>query len=458
MTFTYSPLLTDQYQLVMAYCDWQAGIAERQAVFHLSYRKLPSQSDFIVTTGLQLAIEFLNNFKFSDDDIAYLQSLTNGQGQLFSSEFLQYLRALRFTCDVDAIPEGNLIFPHEPVLRITGPILQCQLLETPLLNFFNFSSLIATKAAKVCLAAENDTVIEFGLRRAQGPNGGLTASRSAYIGGCHATSNTLAGKIYDLPIQGTQAHSWIMAFDSEIEAFRSFANAMGNNTVLLVDTYHSINGIKNAIEIGLQLKKQGKELAGIRLDSGNLLELSKVARQLLDNAGLTNTKIVASGDLDEYIIKDLKQQHAPIDSWGVGTRLVTAYDHPALNGIYKLTAIQNDQGNWNYKMKISDDLSKSTLPGIQQIKRYQNQKDLVYDISLNEKLPADGKDLLVPIFRQGKCVYSSPTIHEIRQFCLQEVHQFNKLGVNPYPVELSSKLKEMREQLIEDYKLKKCSR
>jgi nicotinate phosphoribosyltransferase len=455
MICNYSPLLTDQYQFVMAYCDWQAGIAERKAVFHLSYRKLPPQSEFIITAGLQLAIEFLNNFRFSDDDIAYLKSLTNGEGQLFPSDFLEYLRKLRFTCDIAAIPEGNLIFPHEPVLRITGPILQCQLLETPLLNFFNFSSLVASKAAKVCLAAENDTVIEFGLRRAQGPDGGLTASRSAYIGGCHASSNTLAGKIYDLPIQGTQAHSWIMAFDSELEAFRSFADAMGDNTVLLVDTYHSINGIKNAIEIGLQLRKQGQELGGIRLDSGDLLELSKVARQLLDDAGLTNTKIVASGDLDEYIIKNLKQQQAPIDAWGVGTRLVTSFDYPALNGIYKLTAIQNDQGDWNYKMKISDDLSKSTLPGIQQIRRYQNQKDVVYDVTLNENLPAGGKDLLVPIFKDGHCVYSSPTVHEIRQFCLQEVHQFNKQAVKPYPVELSAKVKAMREKLISDYNLKK---
>lgn len=453
MTATYSPLLTDQYQFVMAYCDWKSNMAEQEAVFHLSYRKLPPNFEFIVAAGLAMAIEYINNFHFNDTDIEYLRSLHNGEKALFCEDFLSYLKQLKFSCDVDAVPEGNLIFGHEPILRIKGPILQCQLLETPLLNLFNFSSLIATKAARVCLAAENDTVIEYGLRRAQGPNGGVMASRSAYIGGCHATSNTLAGKMHHLPIQGTQAHSWIMAFETELEAFQAFADVMKSKTVLLVDTYNTINGINNAIIVGKQLQKEGHSLAGIRLDSGDLLELSKTARQLLNDANLTTTKIIASGDLDENIIKKLKAADAPIDAWGVGTRLVTSYDHPALNGIYKLTAIKNVKGSWDYKMKISDDVNKTTLPGIQQIKRFKNKNDLVYDVLLEPHLLSD-QDLLRPIFREGKCVYESPTINDIRDFCIKQVADFEKNGTKPYPVKISEELQKTCEKLARKFSVK----
>lgn len=436
----YTALLTDQYQLVMAHSYWKAGMAEQQATFHLSYRKLPIHSDFIVTAGLELAIEFLKNFHFSETDIAYLKTVTQGEEPLFEPEFLDYLSNLKFSCDVAAIPEGNLIFPREPVLRIQGPILQCQLLETPLLNVFNFSSLIATKAANLYQAAQSDTVIEFGLRRAQGPDGGLTASRSAYLGGCDATSNVLAGKLFNIPIQGTQAHSWIMAFPNELEAFETFAKIMGNHTVLLVDTFDTASGIKNAIKVGHQLQKQGQHLAGVRLDSGNLVELSRFAREELDKAGLTNTKIIASGDLDEHVIRELKNKKVPIDSWGVGTRLVTAHDQPALNGIYKLTAIKDAQGNPQYKMKFSDDPQKSTLPGILQVKRFENKQDVIYDELLGEDFAKGGKDLLQPIFKQGECIYQRPAIQDIRKNCIENVQQFVNESPKPYPVSVGKNL------------------
>jgi nicotinate phosphoribosyltransferase len=434
----YTPLLTDQYQLVMAYSYWKLGMAEQEAVFHLSFRTLPHNKQFIVASGLHAAIDFMQQFIFNQDDLAYLAAQQNENGPLFDPAFLTYLQQLRFTCDVDAIPEGTLVFAKEPLIRIKGPIIQGQLLETALINFINFGTLITTKAANVYQAAQGDPVIEFGLRRAQGPDGGLTASRSAYIGGCTATSNVLAGKLFGIPIQGTQAHSWIMAFPNELAAFRGFADVMADQTILLVDTYDTIQGIKNAITVGQELQKKGHHLRGIRLDSGDLLTLSQQGRQLLDAAGFTETKIIASGDLDEYIIHDLKVKQAPIDSWGVGTRLVTAYDQPSLNAIYKLSAIKNSHGTWDYKMKISNTPDKSTLPGIQQVRRYQNQKDVIYDIELDTNLVA-GEDLLQPIFRAGQLCYTLPSIDQIRAHCLESVSNFSHATI-PYPVVIAPKL------------------
>jgi nicotinate phosphoribosyltransferase len=437
----YSPLLTDQYQLVMAYNYWKLGMAQREAVFHLSFRQLPEKCDYLVSAGLESVIEFLANFQFSSSDLSYLKKLQTHHAKLFSADFLDYLEQLTFTCDLHAIPEGVLSFAKEPILRIQGSILQCQLLETPLLNFIHFATLIATKASVLYSAAQSDPIIEFGLRRAHGPDGGLTASRSAFIGGCSGTSNALAGKLFDIPIQGTQAHSWIMAFPTELEAFRSVAQVMGNATILLVDTYKTVDGIKHAIEIGHSLQKEGHELAGIRLDSGDLLALSKEARRMLDEANLPHTKIIASGDLDEDIIRYLKSQHAPIDSWGVGTRLVTSYTQPALNAIYKLAAIKNSEGNWDYKMKISDDPQKLTLPGIQQIRRYSNQRDIIYNIRSDETLPSGGSDLLQPIFCNGKLVYQTPTLHQMRETCIAQVQAFSEHAPKPYPVELGTQLR-----------------
>lgn len=431
----------------MAYGYWKLGMSEKEATFQLSFRNLPRDSDFIVAAGLQLVIDFLHNFKFTDADLVYLSSLSNGQGPLLSTNFLTYLKQLKFTCRLDAVPEGSLIFANEPILRVQGPILQCQLLETTLINLCSFSSLIATKAANICHAAKGDPIIEFGLRRAQGPDGGITASRSAYIGGCSGTSNALAGKLFDIPTHGTQAHSWIMAFDTEIRAFQQFADVMGNNTILLVDTYHTLDGIKNAIKVGHILRERGQDLVAIRLDSGDLLSLSQQARKLLDDASLRNTKIIASGDLDEFSIQELKRNAAPIDSWGVGTRLVTAYDQPAMNSIYKLTAIKNSEDSWDYKMKISDDRSKSTFPGILQVKRFQNKKDVIYDVLLGENFASPGKDLLEGIYRKGELIYIPPTIHQIREFCHEQREKFSKNAPKPYPVEIGHNLRKLMHAL-----------
>ena len=324
-------LLTDLYQLTMAYGYWKSGKAEQEAVFNLYFRKHPFQGGFTIACGLSSVIDYLNEYRIDEEDLEYIGSLTGSDGKvLFETGFLDYLRTMEFKCSVNAIPEGTVVFPNEPLLRIQGPVLQCQLLETPLLNLINFQSLIATKAARMRLVANEDSLLEFGLRRAQGPDGGMTASRAAYIGGFDATSNVLAGKLYGIPVKGTHAHSWVMSFDDELESFETYARYMPNNVTLLVDTYDSIQGVKNAIIVGNQLRERGYELGGIRLDSGDLAYLSIEARKLLDDAGFQKTNIVASNDLDEYIMDSLKIQGAKINVWGIGTKLVTAFDQPAL--------------------------------------------------------------------------------------------------------------------------------
>src|SRR3990167_8675421 len=355
MSRIYSPLLTDFYQLTMASGYWQLGMHENEAVFHLLFRKNPFNSNHALCCGLGSVTEFLDHWSFQQDDLEYLATLKNAKNlPLFSQDFLDYLATIRFTCDIDAIPEGTIVFPNEPVLRIQGPLIQCQLLETALLNILNFQTLIATKAARICLAADGDDVIEFGLRRAQGPDGALSASRAAYIGGCVATSNTLAGKLYDIPVRGTHAHSWVTAFDTESEAFAAYTKVMPNNSVLLVDTFNTIDGVQHAIEAGLQMRAQGAELSAIRLDSGDMADLSVKARRMLDEAGLKETGIIASNSLDEYLIADLKKNGAKISAWGVGTSLATAYDHPVLDGVYKMSALQKSDGSWDYKIKLSE--------------------------------------------------------------------------------------------------------
>src|SRR5436189_4643870 len=297
----FSALTTDLYEVTMACGYWNAAMAEHEAAFHATFRENPFAGQFTVACGLATAIDFLRAFHFTDAEVDYLGSQRGNDGKpLFDSRFLDYLRGLQLTCDVDAIPEGTLVFPNEPLIRIRGPIIQCQLLETALLNIFNFQSLIATKAARVCLAAENEAVIEFGLRRAQGVDGGLSAARAAYIGGCARTSNLQAGQRYRIPVSGTQAHSWIMFFETETEAFQTYAKAMPNNCVFLVDTYDSIEGVRHAIDVARQLRKDGHEMIGVRLDSGERAALSIEARRMLDEAGFANAKIVCSGDLDEF--------------------------------------------------------------------------------------------------------------------------------------------------------------
>ncbi|MCF0059755.1 nicotinate phosphoribosyltransferase [Dyadobacter sp. CY356] len=469
-------LLTDLYQLTMAYGYWKSGKAEQEAVFNLYFRKHPFQGGFTIACGLSSVIDYLNEYRIDEEDLEYIGSLTGSDGKvLFETGFLDYLRTMEFKCSVDAIPEGTVVFPNEPLLRIQGPVLQCQLLETPLLNLLNFQSLIATKAARMRLIAHDDALLEFGLRRAQGPDGGMTASRAAYIGGFDATSNVLAGKLYNIPVKGTHAHSWVMSFDNELESFETYAKYMPNNVTLLVDTYDSIQGVKNAIIVGKQLRERGYELGGIRLDSGDLAYLSIEARKLLDEAGFEKTSIVASNDLDEYIMDSLKIQGAKINVWGIGTKLVTAFDQPALGGVFKLAAIKNDSGEWDYKLKLSEQAIKVSTPGIQQVRRFKDTKGFISDMIFNIETPLSQtatmvdpydftktrsfsetvsyEDLLVPVFLKGKLVYSLPSIHETRERVEQQLTHFHKgikRFVNPhtYPVGLEKDLFDLKTDLI----------
>lgn len=462
-------LLTDLYQLTMAYGYWQNGLYDREAVFHLFYRKAPFGGEYAITAGLQLVVEYLQNLQFSVTDIQYLAGLKGADGQpLFDESFLNHLQRLDFKCDIDALPEGTICYPHQPLIRVRGPLLQAQLIETALLNLVNFSTLIATKAARVVQAAQGDTVLEFGLRRAQGIDGGLTASRAAYIGGCHATSNVLAGKLYGIPVRGTHAHSWVMVYDSELEAFAHYAEAMPNNCIFLVDTYDTEEGVKNAIRVGQQLRKRGYEMNGIRLDSGDLVALSRQARKLLDEAGFAEAKIVASDGLDEYKIAQLKEAGAQIDVWGVGTKLATAYEQAALGGVYKLAAIRNEQGEWEDRIKLSNTPIKVSHPGQQQVRRlYVGDRpvgDVIYDEnqsptkeityqSFGEKTTRTanfelGKDLLEPIFRAGKLVYDLPQLNKIRTRTIEQVALFSSL--KDYPNGLEMGLKKRKDQLVKN--------
>jgi nicotinate phosphoribosyltransferase len=469
-----SPLLTDLYQLTMAYGYWKLNIHDREAVFQVIFRKNPFKGNYAVACGLATLIDFLKNWQLSADDLEYLQSLRTAKGDaLFPADFLAYLGGLRFSCDVDAIPEGTVVFPHVPLVRIKGPLLQGQLIESTLLNIINFQTLIATKAARVCQAAAGESVLEFGLRRAQGPDGALSASRAAYVGGCEGTSNVLAGKLYDIPVRGTHAHSWVTAFPDEMTAFAAYAKVMPNNCLLLVDTYDTLTGVKHAIEIGRQLRAEGSELIGVRLDSGDLAALSIAARALLDEAGFTNTKIVASNSLDEYVIRELHAQGACISVWGVGTNLATAYDHPALDGVYKLTALRDEQGKWQYKLKLSEQAVKISNPGIYQVRRFfvdeQQVMDVLYDVELGiPELPSlvmmdnpdklvkcqdydASADLLLPVFRQGKLVYRDESIHAIRERACQQVKQFlQAFPEASYPVGLEQSLFELKQRLVDE--------
>jgi len=469
-------LLTDLYQLTMAQGYWKKGISEREAVFSLFFRNPVFGGGYALSCGLHFAIDLLESFSFSQSDLDYLSSLRNTDGTgLFDRAFLYQLGEMKFDCDVDAVPEGRLVFPQEPLLRVKGPIWQAQLVETFLLNAINFQTLIATKAARICYAAKGDAVLEFGLRRAQGIDGGLSASRAAYVGGCAATSNVLAGKLFGIPVRGTHAHSWVMTFASEVEAFEAYAEAMPGNVVFLVDTFNTIKGVEHAIQVGKKLKDKGYDLAGIRLDSGDLAYLSIEARRMLDEAGFQATSIAASNDLDEYLIKSLKEQGAEINIWGVGTNLVSASDQPALGGVYKLTALKDEHGKWDYKIKLSEQAGKINVPGLLQVKRFQDGKNYVADMVYDEEIgfekpctiidPADftkrktiqadwiSEDLLVPIFRNGKCIYQKPALDETRRRAKEELsmlHPTIKRFENPhaYPVGLEEKLFQLRADMI----------
>jgi len=471
-------LLTDLYQVTMAYGYWQQGVQDREAVFHLYFRRPPFNGGYAVAAGLAYVVDFLDNLRFSADDLTYLGSLRGAKGTaLFPQPFLDYLRDLKFTCDVDAIAEGTVVFANEPLIRVRGPLLQAQLVETTLLTLVNFQTLIATKASRIREAAGSDTVLEFGLRRAQGVDGGLSASRAAYLGGVDATSNVLAGQRFGIPVKGTHAHSWVMAFEKEEEAFAAYAKAFPDDSVFLVDTYDTLEGVRHAISVAREMRANGHELGGIRLDSGDLAYLSREARALLNEAGFPNVRIVASNDLEENLITSLKLQGARIDTWGIGTQLVTAYDQPALGGVYKMAALRKlDDSGWDFTIKLSEQLAKTSIPGILQVRRYETEKgqpraDMLYNAAelLPDQLtivdPLDAtrrrpvrpdatfRELLEPVFREGQRVLEVPTLAESRARAHREVQSLDPsirrfLNPHTYPVGLEETLNTFRTNLI----------
>ena len=469
MSFS-SALLTDLYELTMAYGYWKAGKDRDDAVFHLYFRENPFDGGYTIAAGLEEAVRYVELLRFHENDLRFLATVRgNDNAPLFPAEFLNYLAQLAITLDIDAVPEGTVVFPQEPMVRVVGPILQAQIVETALLNLIDFQSLIATKASRVVYAAKGDPVIDFGLRRAQGVDGALAASRATYIGGCAATSNVLAGATYDIPVKGTHAHSWVMAFDSELESFEKYAEVMPNNCLLLVDTYNTLQGVQHAIEIGKRLRARGHEMIGVRLDSGDLAYLANEARKMLDAAGFPNAAIAASNELDEHLITSLKDQGARIDLWGVGTKLITAFDQPALGGVYKLSALRPHGGEWEYRIKVSEQAIKTSTPGKLQVRRFDDA-DMIFDELAGEpshviidpldltrrRVISEGakyRDLLVPVFRSGKRVYELPSIEQIRAHRAAELDRFHhgvKRFVNPhrYPVGLEKKLFDLKTRMI----------
>ncbi|MCA9107579.1 MAG: nicotinate phosphoribosyltransferase [Planctomycetales bacterium] len=436
---------TDLYQLTMAQGYFRQGWADRRAVFHWTYRRAPFGGGGLLTCGLETLLELLECWRFSREDIAYLAGLHAADGsRLFHDDFLDWLGQQRWTGDLDAMPEGTWALPRTPLVRVTASLVQAQIVETMLLTVLNFQSLIATKAARIVKAADGDEVLEFGLRRAQGLDGGLSASRAAYIGGCHATSNVEAGRRYAIPVRGTHAHSWVMAFEDERDAFTRYSDSLSNNVVLLVDTYDTVVGVEHAIEIGLAMRARGERLLGIRLDSGDLAALSHQARAMLDAAGLDQVRIVASSDLDEYSIRRLKEQQAPIDVWGVGTRMVTAYDQPALGGVYKLGAIADDRGTLQPRLKRSDDPIKVSDPGAVGVSRVTTSEGWIGDVIHSADEPVGPEELaeiwpgldasacleplLRPIMRGGRRVVARESMVEIRERAQRTMAQLDPLA------------------------------
>ena len=466
-------MMTDLYQITMMYGYFKKGMTKDKAIFDVFFRQGAGESEYAIVAGLEQVIDFIKNLRFDDGDREYLRSLN-----LFDEDFLEYLKDLRFTGEMYAMPEGTVAFPYEPLIRIKANIIEAQLIETAMLNILNHQTLIATKASRVCMAAKDGSVLEFGLRRAQGPDAGLYGARAAVIGGCTSTSNVLAGQWFDLKISGTHAHSWVMSFDHEIDAFRAYAEIFPTACLLLVDTYDTLkSGVPNAIKVFNELRAKGHEPVGIRLDSGDLAYLSKEARKMLDAAGFPNAKICASSDLDEKLIRDLKEQGARIDIWGVGTKLITSANCPALGGVYKLAAREHE-GEWVPKIKISENVVKITNPGCKKVVRFYSNttgKALADVIMLDDETIHEGntleifhqqetwkrkvlydfhtKELLKPIFIDGECVYESPKVEDIRAYAQQELDTFwdeYKRVTNPhiYKVDLSQKLWELKHTLL----------
>ena len=468
-------LLTDLYQLTMMNGYLLENRKDEIAVFDVFFRQ-NGMITYSVACGLEQVVEYIEGLRFGQEEIEYLKSL-----KIFSQKFLDYLKDFKFTGDVYAVPEGTIVFPGEPILTVKAPIMQAQLIETAILNIINFQTLIATKAAKIRYAAKDDVIMEFGLRRAQAPDAGIYGARAAVIGGCNSTSNVLAGKMFDIPVSGTHAHSWVMNFSTEYEAFKAYAEVYPENSLLLVDTYDVLKqGIPNAIKVFDELKSKGYKPLGIRLDSGDLAYLSKKARIMLDEAGYPDAKICASGDLDEYSINSLKNQGAEINSWGVGTRLITSADMPALGGVYKLSAIVDENGEIVPKIKISETAEKITNPGFKNIYRVYDKKtgkaeaDCIF-LRNEEKIdttkpltlthPTDRwktitftdyeiRELQKEIIKDGKVVYKMPSLNEIKKYTEKELESFwdeyRRLDrPHLFKVDLSDKLYELKTSMIE---------
>lgn len=456
MTVPSSPIFTDLYELTMMYVWFQTGRINDEACFDLFFRTAPFNGQYIVAAGIDDALRFLSVARFSADDIRYIQSLG-----LFSEEFLTWLAAWRFDGSVYAVLEGTVVFPNEPVLRVSGPLGSCQLVETALLNCINFPSLVATKASRICMIAGWDSVLEFGARRAQGPDGALSASRYAYLGGCVATSNLEAGKMYGIPVKGTHAHSYVMSFPSELDAFREYAQVFPDAALLLIDTYDSLkSGVVHAIIIAKEMEEAGFHLSGVRLDSGDISFLSRKVRELLDSAGLTYVRIVASGDLDEYSILDLKNNHAPVDIFGVGTRLVTGHGTPAISGVYKLAAIRGPDGVFDMRLKVTDEMEKGSLPGFKQVWRSCDESGrMVSDvIDLATSDPPDPRafPLLVPGFCDGNIIRPIRPLavirDDIRSSLMLIPGEVTRLeSPEVYPVRIGDGLVYIRDALIRQY-------
>ncbi len=446
-------LRTDLYQLTMMQAYWKSG-HNPEATFDYFVRKIPSGS-YLVTAGLSYVLDYIENLRFEDDDIEYLKT------QGFNEEFLDNLRSFRFTGDIFAMPEGSIAFPLEPIIRVTAPIIEAQLIETFLLNKMNFSTLIATKASRVVYAARGRAIAEFGLRRAQG-DGHLEATRATYIGGCASTSNVIAGKKLGIPISGTMAHSFVTSFDHEIDSYRAYAEAFPKTCFLLIDTYNSIEGAKKAVIVGKELETRGEKLMGVRLDSGDLAELSKHVRRILDDSGLGYVKIVASGDLNEWKIDELMNKGARIDLFGVGTELVTGRPTPALDGIYKLSDVVQHNRHVP-KMKLSDDTIKATLPGKKRVWRIVEKEKFVRDIiSLDDESIDNALPLLEKVVEKGKIICNRPSLEEIRNNARENLSNlpdiYKKLDHAPiYTVEFSRDLVELREHIIEKIRMEELS-
>jgi nicotinate phosphoribosyltransferase len=468
-------LLTDFYELTMMNGYWATGRQDVRVCFEYFFRELPPQNGFAVAAGLQQLVDYLTRLHFDDEDIDYLRSL-----DVFPEGFLEFLRAFRLHCDVDAVPEGTLVYPHLPLVRVEGPLAEAQFLETAILNALNYPTLIATKTARICHAANGEPVIEFGLRRAQGPDGGLTGSRASYVGGGSGTSNVLAGKLFGIPVRGTHGHSWVMSFDDELTAFRTYAQVYPKNCALLVDTYDTLrSGLPNALTVFRELRERDPDVrASIRLDSGDLARLSKAAHRTFTEAGFADPLILASSELDEDLIADLKRQGAKINAWGVGTHLITASNWPALGGVYKLVAAHDADGVWEPRIKVSSNLGKMTNPGRKRVVRYRDAEgrplgDVLY---LQTETTAEGpvvpfaglhdpsflvaledvamaQDLLVPIARAGRIVYEPPPLTDVRAHALAEIaslpEEYRRLR-NPqiYSVGLSPALAALKADLM----------